>query len=273
MDFPLCANIGKWEKCGELCGHTHTRSTSPLSSCCRCSGGMWCACGYLLLSVCTLCLCVPVRACMYVFCAWGYVVCVCVCGCLCGPTMWQKNSPLTLSPLHWFTWSDLITSKCTTVSAVRSAAARQSDDTVCAVMLDFAPDKGLLHQFLIEWLIKHNSSLGYAAEEWAGQPTHGVPAQDVMSFQEKVNSLWFSAGIRDCVRSPFGLEYESDCYFLCWEFPPQNVTQGSHRSLIGIGRFRFRGKKQELGPWELFLKTGFNWNCSNTYSIYCAYML
>lgn len=171
MDFPLCANIGKWEKCGELCGHTHTRSTSPLSSCCRCSGGMWCACGYLLLSVCTLCLCVPVRACMYVFCAWGYVVCVCVCGCLCGLTMWQKNSPLTLSPLHWFTWSDLITSKCTTVSAVRSAAARQSDDTVCAVMLDFAPDKGLLHQFLIEWLIKHNSSLGYAAGEWAGQPT------------------------------------------------------------------------------------------------------
>lgn len=228
----------------ESSADTHIRAAHPpWAAAAAAQGDVMCV--WIFIAQCMYPLFVCSCACMHVclLCMRICGVCVCVCGCLCGPTMWQKNSPLTLSPLHWFTWSDLITSKCTTVSAVRSAAARQSDDTVCAVMLDFAPDKGLLHQFLIEWLIKHNSSLGYAAGEWAGQPTHGVPAQDVMSFQEKVNSLWFSAGIRDCVRSPFGLEYESDCYFLCWEFPPQNVTQGSHRSLIGIRRFRFRGPR------------------------------
>lgn len=156
----------------ESSADTHIRAAHPpWAAAAAAQGDVMCV--WIFIAQCMYPLFVCSCACMHVclLCMRICGVCVCVCGCLCGPTMWQKNSPLTLSPLHWFTWSDLITSKCTTVSAVRSAAARQSDDTVCAVMLDFAPDKGLLHQFLIEWLIKHNSSLGYAAGEWAGQPT------------------------------------------------------------------------------------------------------
>ncbi len=120
----------------------HIHTLHPLSSCCCCSRNVCVDIYCLLYALCAVCVYVS-------FCTWRYVVCVRVCvwqskreSCLCGPAMWQKNSPLTLSPLHWFTWSDLITSKCTTVSTVHSAAGKQLDDTVCAVMLNFTRIKG-----------------------------------------------------------------------------------------------------------------------------------
>lgn len=136
---------------------THTHSTS-LSSCCCCSRdvcvdiycsvyplfGCFCVCMYMSLSR---------HDCMSVFCTWGHAVdlcggmCVVQRCCLCGPAMWQKNSPLTFSLLYWFTWSDLITSKCTTVSTVHSVARRRRDDTVCAVMLEFTKIKDCFTSF------------------------------------------------------------------------------------------------------------------------------
>lgn len=58
-------------------------------------------------------------------------------GRLCG-----KNSPLTLSMLRLFTWRYWAVSKCMTVSTRHSAARKQSDDTVGAVIMDFMGNKG-----------------------------------------------------------------------------------------------------------------------------------
>ena len=82
MDFPLCANIGKWEKCGELCGHTHTQSTSPeqlLPLLRGCAVRVDIYCSVYVPSVCVF-LCV--HACMSFVHEDMWCVCVCVCVCV-----------------------------------------------------------------------------------------------------------------------------------------------------------------------------------------------
>lgn len=108
---------------------THTHSTSSEQ----------------LLLLLKKCVCVP-SVCAAV-CACTYVSLLRYQGCLCGPAMWRKNSPLTFSCLHWFTESDWITSRSMNVSTVHSAAEEQSDDTVCAVLVNFTVIKGCFTSF------------------------------------------------------------------------------------------------------------------------------
>lgn len=133
MDFPLCANIGETREMWRALW-THILSLEQLLLLLKF------VCSFVLLSVPSMCpfLCQGIR--LYASLLYVKVYSVCCCSAVCvwaSYSMWQKNSPLTLSPLHWFPWSDLITSKCITVSTRHSGAGRQLDDTVCAVILNF----------------------------------------------------------------------------------------------------------------------------------------